>query len=150
MHAHFCRWQMRCCKVLKQYGGSLCSSFCKLSMISMISLVSGEGSLSHRCWMVFPTAMKSLYRSNVSNGSGSWKTWYDYSLRHERQATVLYRRSCTSLKKCLRVEVMSCGESPPSLRSTCSFCISKAWHSFWMRGFDPLTRYTPFENRHVY
>ena len=41
------------------------------------------------------------------------------------------------------MEVMSCGER--SERSTCSFCISKAWQIFWMRGLDPLTRYTPLE-----
>lgn len=53
--------------------------------------------------------------------------------------------SCTSLKKCLRMEVMSCGER--SERSTCSFCTSKAWQIFWMRGLDPLTRYTPSEEK---
>lgn len=36
---------------------------------------------------------------------------------------------------------MSCGKC--SDRSTCSFWFSKAWHSFRMRGLDPLMRYTP-------
>lgn len=41
------------------------------------------------------------------------------------------------------MEVISCGEY--SDRSTGSFWVSKAWQSFWMRGLDPLTRYTPWD-----
>lgn len=41
------------------------------------------------------------------------------------------------------MEVISCGEY--SDRSTGSFWASKAWQSFWMRGLDPLTRYTPWD-----
>lgn len=45
------------------------------------------------------------------------------------------------MKNCFRMEVMSCAKC--SERSTCSFWLSKTWHSFWMRGLDPLMRYTP-------
>lgn len=41
--------------------------------MSIISLVSGVCSLSLSCWIVFPIAMKELYRSKVSKGSGSWR-----------------------------------------------------------------------------
>lgn len=61
------------------------------------------------------------------------------------QRTFFCRLPHTSLKKCLSMEVISCGEL--SERSTCSFWISKAWQSFWMRGLDPLTRYTPLQTQ---
>lgn len=72
-NAHVCRWAIMWCTVLWQYVGSFCSSSCSLWMMSFVSLVSAEGSLSLWCWMAFPTEMKSLYRSKVNRGSGSWR-----------------------------------------------------------------------------